>query len=183
MYTITLNDLKELGYEIFPDFDFPTVSILGESITKQDFIDKFYAYYGEYQIAYPTPSKFIFEVGRIFNRNYQKFLKQIDVCNSIIYSLDGYKRVIDRDYSGTSKYSDTPNQTIDAISDSNTYLSSLNKDSEEATTTETYSTNEIEKFDDVRKKIRNVMYDFFDLFNDCFLTYMSTKTYYHIRRI
>lgn len=180
MYTITFNRLKELGYDPFPIFDFPTVKILDKDVSKEDLISAFYSYYGNYQIAFSNPNKFIFEFQRIFNRNYLILLKQIEVANKIVYDFSGYKRDIERTSNYDSKYSDTPNETL---ANGDSYLTNITNDTDNANTVENYQQNNVEKFNEINSKIRNVIYDFLDKFNNLFLFYNSTKTYHKYRRI
>lgn len=181
MYTITFNELRELGESPFPEYEFNTITVLDKQITKEDFENLFYEYYGMYQIAYPTHTEFCFEFQRIFNRNYNKFLKQVEIANNIVYDLAGYKRNVTREYDDTSKNSDTPNESLQDGQLGDTYLTGVSRDTGNGETVEKYTTNDIEKFNAVQEKINDVMYNFLEKFNDCFLTYKTTKTYYKWR--
>lgn len=183
IYTATFNELRYYEISPFPEFDFNDITILDKTITKDEFIEKFYDYYGEYQIAYPTPDQFCFEFKRIFNRNYDKFIKQVELANTVKFNLDTYNRTLERNYTTENKYSDTPNETLQNGDFTNKYLTNAEKDEGNGSTNETYSLNDIERFNDIYNKITNILYKFLDLFDECFMNYKSTKTYYHIRRL
>lgn len=175
MYTITLNELVNYGLEIFPDFEFNNISIFGKVITKEDFINKFYDYYGAYEIAFSQPDEFIFEFRRIFDKNYDAFIKKIEVFNSINYNLEGYTRNINRNVDSDNKYSDTPNEPMKESTD--IYLTNRSIDKSTGQTNEIYKENEVEKYNKISEKIKNIIYEFYDLFDCLFLNYISLKTF------
>ena len=184
MYTITFNELRELGESPFPQYEYKQITFLDKTLTKEQFEQLFYDYYGSYQIAYPTHTEFAFEFARIFNRNYDIFNKKIEMFNKLNFDTTEYVK----DVSGTSdaqrKYSDTPNESLDGEGNlGDSYLTDVTKEGATGNSKETYKINDIIKFADLEQKINNVIYDFLDKFNDCFLTYKTTKTYYKWRYI
>lgn len=183
MYTITFNELKELGISPFPNYSYKQITIFDKTLTQEEFEQLFYDYYGSYQIAYPTHTEFCFEFARIFNRNYDIFNKKVEMFNKLNFDTTEYVKDIEGSAEGQRKYSDTPNESLDTDGNlGDNYLTDVSKEGTSGNSKETYKTNDIIKFNEIEEKINNVIYEFLDKFNDCFLTYKTTKTYYKWRR-
>ena len=182
MYTITFNELKELGISPFPSYTYKQITFLDKTLTQDEFEKLFYDYYGSYQIAYPTHTEFCFEFARIFNRNYDIFNKKIEMFNKLNFDTTEYVKDIEGSSDSQRKYSDTPNESLDNAGNlGDSFLTDVSKEGVAGSSKETYKSNDIIKFNDVEAKINNVIYEFLDKFNDCFLTYKVTKTYYKWR--
>lgn len=184
MYTITFNELRELGESPFPEYEYKQITFLDKTLTKEQFEQLFYDYYGSYQIAYPTHTEFAFEFARIFNRNYDIFNKKIEMFNKLNFDTTEYVKDVSGVSDAQRKYSDTPNESLDGDGNlGDSYLTDVSKEGVEGSSKETYKSNDIIKFNEIETKINNVIYEFLDKFNDCFLTYKTTKTYYKWRYI
>lgn len=174
-FTLTIDEIiNEYGINIF-DFEyiFTEFNYYGKNITKEELQNMFIEYYRYYPISFETIQRFKFELKR-------KWIKNITIYNKIFeiqpkdYKL--YDKV--RDYitstRGNIDYSDTPNEPM--IGDNN-YLTNKTLTNSEIDGKETLSKNEVEKYSNLMTKLKNGVYEFFDLFDDLFSTLQQISTY------
>lgn len=177
MYTINLYDvINKFGRNIFPNYSFNNIAWFDKEITKEDFENMLIDYYANYEIGFETIEMFIFEFKRIFNREFPTMYEQLKLQSKITYDLLSYNHSYQVTDKNDNKYSDTPNEPLTDVGGSELYLTTRTLNDNEKSIIDNMKLNDIERFNDVYYKIRNIIYEFFDKFDDLFLKIQVIKT-------
>lgn len=161
---------ETLEEELFDfDYDWTDIEIGDKEYTKDEIEEAFKEYWWYYQIGYSTLDEFKWRLKRAWKSKIGIFAQRLSVYPQEI-SLK--EKTIKKDYKNATdnKYSDTPNEPMLDVDTDGAYLTDRTHIDMDGDSTETESRNELEKYDELYGKIRDVMYDFIKSFKDLFLT-------------
>lgn len=161
---------ETLEEDIFDfDYDWTDLVIGAKTYTKEYIEEAFKEYWWYYQIGYSTLEEFKWRLKRSWKSKIETFAQRLSAYPQTI-SLN--EKTIEKNYNNTTdnKYSDTPNQPMLDVDTDGSYLTDRTHIDMDGDSTETETRNELEKYDELYAKIRDVMYDFIKSFRDLFLT-------------
>ena len=161
---------ETLGEDIFDfDYDWTDLVIGNKNYTKEYIQEAFKEYWWYYQIGYSTLEEFKWRLKRSWKSKIETFAQRLSAYPQTI-SLK--EKTIEKEYNNITdnKYSDTPNQPMLNVDTDGKYLTDRTHINMDGDSTETETRNELDKYDELYSKIRDVMYDFIKSFKDLFLT-------------
>lgn len=161
---------EDLNKDVF-DFDYEwTDLVIGNKTYSKTYIqDAFKDYWWYYQIGYSTLDEFKWRLKRNWKANIDILAKRLSVYPQQILLNE---KVIEREYTNETdnKYSDTPNQQMAGVDSASGYLTDRTKIDMGGNSTETITKNELEKYAEIEKNIKDVMYEFIKMFKPLFIT-------------
>lgn len=178
MITMDLQYILDNVQEKIINFDYDWTDVdIGGTVYNREYIEKaFTDYWLFYQIGYSTLDEFNWRLRR-------KWLDKINVLQQklSIYpnkiSLNEY--TITRTFNNASdnKYSDTPNQPMLDVDVEGKYLTDRTFVDNNGSSTINETKNEIDKYNSIKNKITNVLYDWIKEFDGLFITDIIIKDY------
>lgn len=169
--TMDLKYIKdELGENIF-DFDYDWEDItIGDKVYSKEYIqNNFIDYWLYYHIGYSTLDEFKWRLRRNWLNKIEVLKQQLSLYPTKL-NLNEYN--INRTYSSKSdnKYSDTPNQPMLDVDPEGKYLTDRTYNDLDGNSNVTETKNELAKYNELKNKAHNVLYDWIKSYDYLFLT-------------
>lgn len=178
MKTISLYDIKnELEENVFDfNYDWTDITVGGIIYNKEYIENAFNDYYLHYQIGYSTLEEFKWRLRRNWLEKISILQQQLSVYPTQIRLND---RTITRDFTNSSdnKYSDTPNQPMLNVDPQGQYLTDRTYIDNSGNSTVNETRNELDKYNEIKKKITNVLYSWLKEFECLFITDIIIRDY------
>lgn len=170
-----IND--ELEENVFDfDYDWTDIIINDKTYNKSYVENAFTDYWLYYQIGYSTLDEFKWRLRQVWKDKISILQQQLSIYPKVL-SLN--EHTITRNFTNSSdnKYSDTPNQPMLNVDLDGKYLTDRTYIDNSGNSTINESKNEVDKYNQIKNKITNVLYDWIKSFDSLFITDIIIKNY------